>query len=139
MNKTSFLTACLLILLVIPLFTLCSDNREDGATIEILPGKTIGNDVPANKREVRSAPLQPSRTDVDSPGESSAFELGERSAGKMMEKASTTDEIRDGLLDLRAREYAIRCQEGEKAAEEYLDGIRHYLLENADTLASILF
>lgn len=138
MNHKSKLIACGIVMIA-PLFSFCSDKQEDGATIEILPGKSICTDVSSKKQEKSMKARSVSQTTTDKAKASSAFELGERCARKMIESSTTTDEIRDGLLELRAREYAIRCQAGEDAASEYLEGIRHYLIESGDTLANILF
>lgn len=68
-----------------------------------------------------------------------AYDLGFRAASRMLSRCRTNDAIRNELLDLRAREYAIRTQIGSDAADAYLQGIRVCIEQQSDTLAATLF
>ncbi len=70
---------------------------------------------------------------------SEPYRLGREHAALLRSRCHTTEEISDELLDINARTYSIRTRIGEKAADDYRAGIRDYLTECSDTLASILF
>lgn len=69
----------------------------------------------------------------------SAHAIGRSDAANMLDRCKTTDAIRDQLLELRAREYNIRCRMGDAAADSYISGIETYLQESGDTLHDTLF
>jgi len=81
------------------------------------------------------------RTIPDSiaPEDSSAYNIGRNNARILLEKCTTETDIRRELLDMRARETNIRSRVGPKAADAYILGIKSYLIESGDTLASTLF
>lgn len=68
-----------------------------------------------------------------------AYDLGFRAASRMLSRCRTDNEIRNELLDLRAREYAIRSQVGSGAADAYIKGIHTCIEQQSDTLAATLF
>ncbi len=100
--------------------------------------------VPAQSAQVKE-PEQPSAqpaadvADVQDGDFDKACDLGFRAASRMLSRCRTDNEIRNELLDLRAREYAIRTQVGSGAADAYLKGIRTCIEQQSDTLATVLF
>ncbi len=74
-----------------------------------------------------------------SPADSSAFLLGRDNARAMLIECHTTNEIRDRLLELRARQTSIESRISASASQAYIHGIRSYLTESGDTLAQTLF
>ena len=71
--------------------------------------------------------------------DSAVYLLGRAHARRMLEQCRTTDELRTELLDIRARESAIKSKMTPEAAQAYIQGFRHYIQENDDTLALTLF
>lgn len=69
----------------------------------------------------------------------SAYDIGRSDAFDMLDRCKNTNAIRDQLLELRAREYNIRCRMGDAVADSYISGIETYLRENGDTLYETLF
>lgn len=70
--------------------------------------------------------------------DSPAYHLGQRHAEMMLNECRTTDEIRNRLLDLRAREHIIRTQIRQSAADAYIEGIESTVRTSGDTLASAI-
>ncbi len=70
--------------------------------------------------------------------DSAAFYLGRMDADSLRRRASSTDLIRDELLELQARRHNIRIRVGETASDAYVSGIRQRLSELNDTLADII-
>ena len=70
--------------------------------------------------------------------DSAAFYLGRMDADSLRRRASSTDLIRDELLELQARRQNIRIRVGETASDAYVSGIRQRLSELNDTLADII-
>lgn len=68
-----------------------------------------------------------------------AYDLGRRCAMRLIRQCETESEVRDELLDIRAREYGIRSQVGDEAADAYLSGFKSALKESGDTLYGTLF
>jgi len=71
--------------------------------------------------------------------DSAIYRLGRAHAQRMLEQCTTTDMIRNELLDIRAREALIRSRMYPEAAQAYIQGFRHYIQESGDTLANTLF
>lgn len=71
--------------------------------------------------------------------DSAIYQLGRVHARRMLERCTTTDMIRNELLDIRAREALIRKRMYPKAAQAYIQGFRHHIQESGDTLAETLF
>lgn len=71
--------------------------------------------------------------------DSAIYQLGRAHARRMLEQCTTTDMIRNELLDIRAREALIRSRMYPAAAQAYIQGFRHHIQESGDTLASTLF
>jgi len=70
--------------------------------------------------------------------DSPAYRLGQRHAETMLNECRTTNEIRNRLLDLRAREHIIRTQIRPSAADAYIEGIESTVRTSGDTLASAI-
>lgn len=70
--------------------------------------------------------------------DSAAFYLGRMDADSLRSRASSTDLIRDELLELQARRHSIRMRVGTTASDAYVAGIRQRLSELNDTLADII-
>lgn len=77
-----------------------------------------------------------SSKDVDVSSE--PYRLGREHATRLHVQCKTESEVRDELLDVNARIYAIRCRIGEDAANDYVQGFKAYLKEVGDTLASVM-
>lgn len=77
-------------------------------------------------------------TCIVEPIDSPAFKLGEKHAIELLNDCRTTNELRDRLLDLRAREHIIRTQIRTTAADAYIKGIESKLKESGDTLAAAI-
>lgn len=71
---------------------------------------------------------------IDSP----AYYLGRQHGQKLLYQATTTEELRSGLLDIRAREHIIRTQVSPSSADAYVEGVEQQILESGDTLATAL-
>ncbi|MDE7025434.1 MAG: hypothetical protein K2O88_06105 [Paramuribaculum sp.] len=71
--------------------------------------------------------------------DSAVYMLGRSHARRMLEQCTTTDMLRNELLDIRARESLIRSRMYPEAGQAYIQGFRHYLQESGDTLAVTLF
>lgn len=72
------------------------------------------------------------------PADSPAYYLGRQHAQELMDQCSTTGQIRDRLLDLRAREHIIRSQISGSSADAYIEGVESQLSESGDTLANVI-
>lgn len=72
------------------------------------------------------------------PADSPAYLLGKEHAQMMLDQCHSTGELRDRLLDLRAREHIIRTQVGSSSADAYVDGIEQQIARSCDTLAQAL-
>lgn len=96
---------------------------------------------PAHVNEPEQPTVQPAAdvADVQDADFDKAYDLGFRAASRMLSRCRTDNEIRNELLDLRAREYAIRTQVGSGAADAYINGIRTCIEQQSDTLAEVLF
>ena len=70
--------------------------------------------------------------------DSPAYHLGYNEGRRLLEECQSRGEIRDRLLDLRAREHIIRSQMKESAADAYIYGIEHAIRESGDTLAAAI-
>lgn len=70
--------------------------------------------------------------------DSPAYRLGQRHAETMLNECRTTNEIRNRLLDLRAREHIIRTQIRPSAADAYVEGIESTVRTSGDTLAAAI-
>lgn len=82
--------------------------------------------------------MQPeSRHEVDKGSE--PYKLGREHAARFSRECRTESDIRDGLLDINARIYNIRCRIGQDAADDYAQGFKAYLTEQGDTLANLPF
>lgn len=68
---------------------------------------------------------------IDSP----AYKLGRSNAEDMLRECDKETEIRDRLLDMRAREHIIRTQVSQSSANAYIEGVESYIRESGDTLA----
>lgn len=98
------------------------------------------NDQPRSMVQTAYADRPPVSLPADVPaGCEPAYDLGYRSAQRMLEQCGTASDIRNELLDLRAREYSIRTRLGADAADAYLIGIKAFLTERGDTLCRTLF
>ncbi len=71
---------------------------------------------------------------ADSPAYYLGFDEGER----LLEECKSRGEIRDRLLDLRAREHIIRSQMRESAADAYVYGVEQAIRQSGDTLAKAI-
>lgn len=71
---------------------------------------------------------------IDSP----AYKLGRSHAEAMLFECRTETEIRDRLLDLRAREHIIRTQTSPSSADAYIEGIESYIRESGDSLGNAI-
>jgi hypothetical protein len=71
--------------------------------------------------------------------DSAVYRLGRDHARRMLEQCATTDELRQELLDIRARETVIRSRMCPLSGDAYIQGVRHYIKEHGDTLADTLF
>lgn len=91
------------------------------------PVKTIAPDEisPQKKIDIKSQ-LKP------------AYELGYQCGMKMLSECKTARQINESLLENRAREYSIRSQIGQEAAEAYLQGFYTSISESNDSLKSII-
>lgn len=68
-----------------------------------------------------------------------AYLQGRTAATELLQQCTTQGEIRDRLLELRARRYDYQMASGDGAAQSFEDGIRDYLKESGDTLYRTLF
>lgn len=129
-------------MLVLALSGACSDDYSQA--YDVISAQSATTQKPeAGSTPTRQAETE-SQTTVDAPsgvagGCESAYDLGVKATQQMLENARTTNDIRNGLLDLRAREYSIRSQVGASAADAYINGIKSYLKEHSDTLYRTLF
>lgn len=71
--------------------------------------------------------------------DSAIYKLGRVHARRMLERCTTTDLLRNELLDVRARESLIKARMYPEAAQAYIQGFRHAVCESGDTLAQELF
>ncbi len=71
--------------------------------------------------------------------DSAIYKLGRVHARRMLERCTTTDLLRNELLDVRARESLIKVRMHPEAAQAYIQGFRHAVCESGDTLAQELF
>lgn len=73
------------------------------------------------------------------PADSSAYRLGQQNAQSMLQECHNTNQIRDRLLEIRARETSIRTRISPSSADAFIYGFRTYLTESGDTLANTIF
>lgn len=116
----------------------CTQTQSDAVTYEVTA------DIPASKTEPAqqkpSKPQSVSRLTTDKADkQSEPYKLGRKHAQTLHEQCHTTNEIRDELLDINARITNISSRIGPDAANDYLHGMRDYLTETGDTLATVLF
>lgn len=77
--------------------------------------------------------------DICFEGDPSAYNLGRDCAELLLKRCVTESQIRDQLLDVRAREYNIRTRVGNEAADTYISAFQSRLRESGDTLYYTLF
>lgn len=77
--------------------------------------------------------------DICFEGDPSAYNLGRQCAEQLIHNAKSESEIRDQLLDIRAREYNIRTKVNDEAADTYIAAFKAKLQESGDTLYTTLF
>lgn len=91
----------------------------------------------------KAQPLPESKQEPDHSesggSDNQAYDLGRSCALRLIRQCETESEVRDELLDIRAREYGIRSQVGDEAANAYLSGFKSALKESGDTLYGTLF
>lgn len=71
--------------------------------------------------------------------DSAIYRLGYRHGRRMLERCTSTDMLRNELLDVRARQSLIKARMRPEAANAYIQGFRHSIQESGDTLAETLF
>ncbi|MCM1349172.1 MAG: hypothetical protein NC338_07135 [Firmicutes bacterium] len=124
--------------LFIPIaLTACQTNsNDDSVTYDITA------EMPeANITEAKQSPTTTSSrlTGTDADKDSEPYRMGRKHAKHLHEQCRTTEEVRDELLDINARTTNIQFHIGAEAANSYLQGIKDYLTEVSDTLATTLF
>ena len=77
--------------------------------------------------------------DICFEGDPSAYNLGRQCADILLKSGKTESEIRDHLLDVRAREYNIRTRVSNEAADTYITAFKNRLRESGDTLYTTIF
>lgn len=118
--------------------TSCSgQGKDDAVTYDVTADvtKTAPVTTTSKNGHRKTALIDDTKIDTDS----EPYKLGREHAVKLSSSCTSTEEIRDELLDINARANNIRNRINKQAANNYLAGIRDYLTENSDTLANTLF
>lgn len=103
---------------------LYADNPETAGSVADIPEKQPASTTSDTKKEGSETP---------------AYDLGRQCAMRLIRQCETESEIRDELLDIRAREHGLRTRVGTEAAEDYISGFKSALKESGDTLYKTLF
>lgn len=115
----------------------CSGSNDDSITYDVTADRTITT-VTTQKTQSRT-PSVKTRLNGDNPDTNSEpYRMGRRHAEKL-HRCTTREEIGDELLDINARLSNIQNRISKDAGNDYLCGIRDYLKEQNDTLATTLF
>lgn len=129
--KKFFLTMALAIT-----FSACSNSKDDAVTYDITADVT---EKPQPKPAATPAKRASRLTESDADKGSEPYKLGREHAKKLHSECTTTDAVRDELLDINARITNIQCRISQDAANDYMHGLKDYLTEVGDTLATTLF
>lgn len=68
-----------------------------------------------------------------------AYTMGRDDLTKMLQQCMTESQVRDRLLEIRARQYSIEQRAGKGAAAAYEAGFKEALRQSGDTLYSTLY
>lgn len=104
------------------------------------PEDVISHPAKAEPSETKQQKQTQTAIAIENSGaESPAYDLGRRCAMRLIRQCETESAVRDELLDIRAREYSLRTQISDEAADAYLSGFKSALKESGDTLYATLF
>ncbi len=127
------------ILTIVLTATSCGNSeKKDAVTYDVTTDITQVPTKTAEGKDLAANPIQKQKAH-EPVKNSEPYILGREHATKLHTQLTTTEEIQNELLDINARAYNIRNRIGQQAADDYLAGIRDYLQECSDTLATTLF
>lgn len=74
-----------------------------------------------------------------SEADSAYYRMGRNDATLLLQQCRTTNDVRDRLLEIRARETDLRLRHGDPSAQAFIQGFTAAIKESGDTLAHTLF
>lgn len=125
----------------------CSQEKDNSITYDVTAeyvdtARIIGNskqEAPQSNVLDKSEPEEVKTEAVAANLNEEPYRLGREHAARLHEQCKSQGEVRDELLDINARITLIRSRIGDEAAVSYKQGLKDYLTEVADTLASLPF
>lgn len=115
----------------------CTKSNDDSITYDVTADQTTA--APAPEKKQPKTTYVKTRLDGRNPDTGSEpYRVGRRHAEKL-HRCTTREEVCDELLDINARLSNIQNRISKEAGNDYLCGIRDYLKEQNDTLATTVF
>lgn len=115
----------------------CSHSEDDSVTYDVTAEQTVTHTAP-QKQSRKTSSVKTRLNGKEPDTNSEPYRMGRRHAEKL-HRCATREEVCDELLDINARLSNIQNRISADAGNDYLCGIRDYLKEQNDTLATTLF
>lgn len=115
----------------------CSNNADDNCiTYDVTAEAPVAEPAAA---KVRPAKSKSRLADGNADKGSEPYRLGREHGKRLHQQCRDEEAVRDEVLDINARITNIQCRIGAGAANDYMHGMKDYLSEVGDTLATTLF